>query len=112
VVCPHCKVPEELPPESLIRVGFGPEEVDDLVVYRGRGCLECGSTGFSGRVALYEVMPMHEEIRELVLVGASAIEIKRKGIELGMKTLRASGLSKVREGVTTVGEVVRVTVAD
>jgi type IV pilus assembly protein PilB len=112
VICPRCKEPDHYPPESLIDVGFDPEVAQTLTVYKGKGCDECGNTGFKGRVALYEVLPMREEIRELVLVGASAIEIKRKAIETGMKTLRASGLSKVQEGVTTVGEIVRVSVSD
>jgi type IV pilus assembly protein PilB len=113
VICKHCRRPAEYPPEALIEVGFTPEEVrGGLTIFRGTGCPECSNTGFRGRVALYEVLPMSDEIREMVLVGASAMDIKRKAITLGTKTLRASGLSKVREGVTTLEEIVRVTVSD
>ncbi len=113
VICTRCKRPAEYPPEALINIGFTPEEVrNGINVYRGIGCGDCNGTGFRGRVALYEVLPMSDEMREMVLVGASAMDIKRKAISLGMKTLRQSGLSKVREGVTTLEEIVRVTVSD
>jgi type IV pilus assembly protein PilB len=112
VICPDCKVENDYPREALLEVGFRPEDLSDLKFYHGVGCDECSSTGFRGRVALYEVLPMREEIREAVLVGASALEIKRKAVSLGMQTLRAAGLRKVLEGVTTVDEVVRVTVSD
>jgi type IV pilus assembly protein PilB len=77
---------------------------------KGAGCDKCNTTGYKGRVGLYEVMEISEELRELILVGASALELKRKAIEEGMITLRRSGLSKVMEGVTTIEEVVRETV--
>jgi type IV pilus assembly protein PilB len=112
VICSHCKTEVDHPPEALLEVGLAPEELSTLKFYHGRGCEDCSNTGYRGRVALYEVLPMPEEIREMVLVGASAIDIKRKSVALGMKTLRQAGLSKVREGVTTVEEVVRVTVSD
>jgi type IV pilus assembly protein PilB len=112
VICPRCKTESEYPREALLEVGFMPEDLDGQKFYHGTGCDECSSTGFRGRVALYEVLPMREEIRDAVLVGASALEIKRKAISLGMQTLRAAGLHKAREGVTTVDEVVRVTVSD
>ena len=112
VICPRCKTEMQYPQEALLEVGFAPDEIDDLQFFHGAGCDECSMTGFRGRIALYEVLPMREEIREAVLVGASALEIKRKAISLGMKTLRQSGLGKVREGATTIEEVVRVTVSD
>jgi type IV pilus assembly protein PilB len=112
VICPRCKTESEYPHDALLEVGFRPEDLDDATFYHGTGCEECSSTGFRGRIALYEVLPMLEEIREAVLVGASALEIKRKAISLGMQTLRAAGLRKAREGITTVDEVVRVTVSD
>jgi type IV pilus assembly protein PilB len=80
--------------------------------FQGTGCTQCNGSGYRGRIALYEVMPMSEEVRDLVLNGASASEIKRCAVALGMKTLRQSGIQKLREGQTTVGEVVRVTMPD
>jgi len=79
---------------------------------RGKGCDECNRTGFRGRVALYEVMPVREEIKDMVLRGGSALDIKREAIRLGMKTLRQAGLTKVEEGVTTLEEILRVTAPD
>jgi type IV pilus assembly protein PilB len=79
---------------------------------RGKGCDDCNGTGFRGRVALYEVMPIKEDIKELILRGGSAIDVKREAVRLGMKTLRQSGLSKLEEGVTTLEEVLRVTAPD
>jgi type IV pilus assembly protein PilB len=111
-LCPACKEPHQYPSESLLEVGFGREELRDLKLFVTKGCDECADTGFRGRIALYEVMPMGEEIRDLVLVGASATEIKKKAIALGMQTLRMSGLEQVRAGVTTIEEIVRVTIAD
>ena len=77
---------------------------------KGAGCEKCNNTGYKGRVGLYEVMEITDELRELILVGASALELRRKAIEEGMITLRASGLRKVKDGVTTIEEVVRETV--
>ena len=77
---------------------------------RGAGCERCNQTGYKGRVGLYEVMEVTEELRELILVGASAIELRRKAVDEGMLTLRHSGLRKVKDGVTTIEEVVRETV--
>ena len=99
-----------MPPQALVEVGFTPEEARDVVPQRGGGCERCNNTGYKGRVGLYEVMEVTEELRELILVGASAIELRRKAIEEGMMTLRSSGLRKVKEGVTTIEEVVRETV--
>ena len=83
-----------------------------MVPQRGKGCEKCHKTGFKGRVGLYEVMEVTDELRELVLVGASALELRRKATEDGMLTLRQSGLRKVKEGVTTIEEVLRATVED
>jgi type IV pilus assembly protein PilB len=81
-----------------------------VVPLKGRGCDRCNNTGYKGRVGLYEVMEIGEELRELILVGASSLELRRKAIDDGMLTLRASGLRKVKDGVTTIEEVVRETV--
>jgi type IV pilus assembly protein PilB len=111
-VCTQCKEEHKLPVEMLVNAGFPEADAASVTCVRGKGCSTCGSTGYKGRVALYEVMPVGEEIRELILQGGSADEIKRKAIELGMRTLRMSGLQKVREGFTTIEEVVNTTFAD
>jgi type IV pilus assembly protein PilB len=108
-ICTQCREPVSVPPEALSDIGFHEDEVDDLVVHRGKGCTVCGETGYKGRIALFEVMPMTDEIRELVLRGASSMEIKETAVALGMKTLRDSGLQKIRDSVTSIEEVVRVT---
>ncbi|CDM65588.1 type IV-A pilus assembly ATPase PilB [Pyrinomonas methylaliphatogenes] len=110
-ICEDCRVECPMPPEALIEVGFSPEEARQIKTYKGRGCRACNGTGYRGRIGLYEVMEMTDELRELILVGASALELRRKAIEDGMITLRESGLHKIRNGITTVEEVVRETVA-
>jgi type IV pilus assembly protein PilB len=109
-VCTNCKGPTEVAPQVLVSLGFTPEEAKSVQVMKGKGCERCNSTGYKGRVALVEVIEVSEEIREMILSGASSIEIKRKGIEEGMISLRRSGLVKIREGLTTIEEVVRETV--
>ncbi|OGW60698.1 MAG: type IV-A pilus assembly ATPase PilB [Nitrospirae bacterium RIFCSPHIGHO2_01_FULL_66_17] len=111
-ICSQCKEEVKVSQETLVTAGFSPSEAGTVKCFHGKGCQTCGTTGYKGRVALYEVMPVGEELRELVLQGGSADEIKRKAVELGMKTLRMSGLQKVREGLTTVEEVVGTTFAD
>ena len=86
--------------------------LDQVRTFRGKGCETCGGTGYKGRIALYEVMPFGDRLKELVLQGCSSAELKIEMIKLGIKTLRMSGLTKVVEGVTTIEEVVRVTAAD
>ena len=110
--CQSCKKPEKIPVQTFIDAGFSKEDAATVVSYKGEGCNTCNSTGYKGRVALYEVMPVKEEIKELVLQGASALDIKKAAIRLGMKTLRMSGLSKVKEGLTSLEEVVGTTFAD
>ena len=111
-VCKDCKEVEKVPVETLVKGGMSEEQAKSAVCYKGKGCQTCSDTGYKGRVALYEVMPIGEEVRELVLQGASADEIKKRAIGAGMKTLRMSGLAKVREGLTTLEEVVDSTFAD
>jgi len=94
----------------LIELGFGKDEVKELKLYKGRGCTTCNNTGYKGRVGLYEVMEITDELRELIIIGASAMELRRKAIDLGMITLRESGLCKIRAGITTIEEVVKETV--
>jgi type IV pilus assembly protein PilB len=110
--CQNCKEALEVNPQALVEVGFTPEEAEGITVYHGKGCSNCGGSGYKGRVALYEVMAISDSIRELILQGASNAEIKAAAIEGGMLTLRRSGLEKVKEGMTTLEEIVRVTFAD
>jgi type IV pilus assembly protein PilB len=109
-VCAACKTDHPMPPQALVEAGFTADEASRVVPKRGGGCEICNQTGYKGRVGLYEVMEITEELRELILVGASGLELKRKAVEEGMITLRRSGLRKVMEGVTTIEEVARETV--
>jgi type IV pilus assembly protein PilB len=111
-VCSECRIEEDIAPEVLLDLGVHEEELGTFACYHGMGCPVCNNTGYRGRVALYEVMPMHEQIRELVLLGASAAEIKRESIRLGMITLRRSGINKLKEGTTSIEEVIRSSVKD
>jgi type IV pilus assembly protein PilB len=111
-VCVECKEPEAIPVQALIDAGVAPDEAPSYVCYRGKGCSVCNGTGYKGRVGFYQVMPMLEEIRELILNGANTAEIKRESMRLGIKTMRQSGLTKLKEGVTSFEEVLRVTIAD
>ncbi|PYV18546.1 MAG: type IV-A pilus assembly ATPase PilB [Acidobacteria bacterium] len=110
-VCVECKIEQEVAPQVLIDAGFTPEEARTVKVYKGTGCPTCGNKGYKGRVGLYELLEITDEIRELILVGASALEVKKKAIEQGMITLRRSGLIKAMNGMTTLEEVFRETVA-
>jgi type IV pilus assembly protein PilB len=109
-ICKNCTEPHPTPPQALMQAGFSAEDAGTVVPNRGRGCEKCNNTGYKGRVGLYEVMEVSEELRELILVGASGLELRRKAVDEGMITLRSSGLRKVKDGVTTVDEVVRETV--
>src|SRR5262249_24100120 len=109
-VCSVCKEPHPMAPPALIQAGFSQEHANTVPPMKGKGCERCNNTGYKGRVGLYEVMEVAEELRELILVGASGLELRRKAIDEGMITLRSSGLRKVMDGVTTVEEVVRETV--
>jgi type IV pilus assembly protein PilB len=109
-VCAHCKEPHPHAPAALLQAGFSAEDANTVTPMKGVGCDRCNSTGYKGRVGLYEVMEVSEELRELIMVGASGLEIRRKAMDEGMITLRQSGLRKVRDGVTTIEEVVRETV--
>jgi type IV pilus assembly protein PilB len=112
VVCPQCKEEAPVAPEALIDIGAPEDLANAIRCYHGIGCTLCGGTGYKGRVALYEVMPMSDGIREAVLAGASSAEIKRAAIENGMHSLRTSGIGKIAEGMTTIEEVLRVTMPD
>ena len=109
-ICQDCRVQEEVSPQLLIDAGFTPEEAKTVKAYKGQGCSTCGNKGYKGRVGLYEVLEITDELRELILVGASALELRKRGIEQGMLSLRRSGLIKVAAGMTTLEEVFRETV--
>ena len=111
-LCGECKEEVDLPAEALLSVGFSKDEVGTFKPMKGKGCEVCSDTGYKGRLALYEVMEMTENIKELVLRGANSSEIKRGALEDGMISLRRSGLEKVKSGLTTIEEVVRVTFSD
>ena len=111
-VCSECKQPEDIPVQALVDAGVSPEEAASFVCMRGKGCSACNNTGYKGRVGFYQVMPMREEIRELILNGANTAEIKRESMRIGIKTMRQSGLTKLKEGVTSFEEVLRTTVSD
>jgi type IV pilus assembly protein PilB len=109
-ICKDCKEEVSLPKEAFTEIGFPEDEASEMKAYKGKGCQTCNGTGYKGRVGLYEVMEVTDELRELIIIGASAIELRKKAIELGMITLRQSGLYKLREGITTIEEVVKETV--
>jgi type IV pilus assembly protein PilB len=109
-LCQHCKAPNPHAPQALVQAGFSQEDAATVTPLKGSGCDRCNRTGYKGRVGLYEVMEISEELRELILVGASGPELRRKAVDEGMITLRQSGLRKVKLGVTTIEEVVRETV--
>ncbi len=109
-LCTQCKTAHPHDAQALVTAGFTAEEAQTVVPQKGSGCERCNNSGYKGRVGLYEVMEVTEELRELILVGASALELRRKAVEEGMITLRRSGLQKVMEGVTTIEEVARETV--
>ncbi|MCD4749758.1 MAG: type IV-A pilus assembly ATPase PilB [Thermoanaerobaculales bacterium] len=108
-ICQNCKEPEDVPVQALLNVGFLEAEAPNIQLFKGRGCETCNQRGYKGRVGLYEVMKVSDDIRELILSGASAIELRRRAMEDGMVSLRESGLQKIRDGVTTIEEVVRET---
>jgi type IV pilus assembly protein PilB len=109
-VCTNCQEVVDIAPQALINLGYKKDEVGTFKVMKGRGCDKCNNTGYKGRVGLIEVMTIEDEIRELILSGGTAIDIKRKAAESGMISLRRSGLIKIKDGVTTIEEVVRETV--
>jgi len=109
-VCANCKEPAQIPAQALIDAGATPEEAAKMQVMIGRGCSVCNNSGYKGRVGLYEVMEINDELRELILVGASSLELKKKALDFGMITLRKSGLIKMAAGQTTMEEVLRETV--
>jgi len=109
-ICANCKEQLPLPEQTILDAGYTPEEAKTTQIFHGKGCSVCNNTGYKGRVGLYEVMEITDDLKELILVGASAMELKKKAIESGMITLRRSGLVKAALGMTTLEEVLRETV--
>jgi type IV pilus assembly protein PilB len=109
-ICSNCKEPHDVPEQALLNIGFSKDELGALQLFRGRGCDNCSGTGYKGRIGLYEVLEIDEDIKDLILSGASAYELTEKAIENGMLTLRDSGMEKIRKGVTSIEEVMRETV--
>lgn len=107
-LCENCKKEHKISKDALIKLGFPEKEIEGIKIYEPQGCHICNNTGYRGRIALYEVMPVKEEIKELILKGASENEIRKEAINLGMLTLRQSGIRKVIAGITSIEEVLRV----
>jgi type IV pilus assembly protein PilB len=112
-ICDKCKDPIEVTPEALINLGVDASEASGgFPTFRGRGCSNCNDTGYRGRLAIYEILVMHEGLKEMILKSASAADLKREAVKFGMSTLRMSALQKVRDGLTTIEETIRVTDTD
>jgi type IV pilus assembly protein PilB len=111
-ICQDCKIPDEKHTEALLKMGMTEEQVRTAKIMKGRGCQNCNQTGYKGRVALYEVMPFTDPLKELVLQGESAAGIKIEMIRGGVQSLRMAGIQKILEGMTTPEEVLRTTVED
>ncbi|MBI4391367.1 MAG: type IV-A pilus assembly ATPase PilB [candidate division NC10 bacterium] len=108
-ICSACREEVQLPRGALVDIGFSAEEAKGIKTFKGKGCMACSETGYKGRIAIYEVMAINDQIKEGVLQGASAAELRELARANGMKTLREAGLQKIREGITTIQEVIRVT---
>jgi type IV pilus assembly protein PilB len=111
-ICADCKQPGDKHPEALAKMGMLEEQIRKATIMQGRGCNTCNNTGYKGRIALYEVMPFTDPLKELVLAGASAAEIKTEMIKGGVQSLRMAGIAKILEGMTTPEEILRCTVED
>jgi type IV pilus assembly protein PilB len=110
-ICPACKeVVADIPYEKLQFLGIPFEEVNDFVLYHGKGCEHCNHSGYKGRIGLYEVLPLKEEIKSLILKGAPYSELKKAASALGMKTIKESGIKKLKNGITTLEEVLKVSI--
>ncbi len=109
-ICANCKEEVDVQPPALLNLGYKKDEIGTFTIFKGRGCDKCNNTGYKGRVGLVEVMEIDDSIRDLILSGGTAMDIKRNAAERGMISLRRSGLIKIKEGITTIEEVVRETV--
>ena len=111
-ICLECKAEVDVEPEQLVNLGVPAHIAQSAKVYQGKGCRTCNETGFKGRISLFEIMPMTDELKDMILQGASSTELKRAAIQLGMKTLRQAALARLLEGITTISEVIRCSAAD
>jgi type IV pilus assembly protein PilB len=111
-LCQECKKPVDVPEQALLDIGVLPEEIGSFQIFEPGGCRTCNDRGYKGRVALYEVMPLWDSVKELVINGASTTELKAEAIRLGMQTLRMAGLAKLKTGMTSIEEVVGNTAPD
>ena len=111
-ICSECREPIQVNPKMLLGLGVPQDEINGFSVYKGKGCSICSNTGYKGRIGLYEVMPLWDDLKELILSRASSLDIKKGVIRLGMKTLRMAGIEKIAEGMTTIEEVLRTTMDD
>ena len=109
-ICSYCKEPIDTQQATLTAAGFTEAEARGVRLFRGKGCERCNNTGHKGRVGLYEIMVVEDEMKEMILAGASSFELRQRAVQKGMITLRRSGLEKIRQGLTTIEEVVRETV--
>ena len=109
-VCKDCKQEVKTPVQALIDIGFTPEEAETVTTLKGKGCNACSGSGYKGRIGLYEVMELTDQLKETIMLGGSTRDIKRQALEEGMISLRRSGLIKIKDGITSVEEVVRETV--
>ncbi len=110
-ICSACKEEvHDVPAKVLLDVGFEAAAVGSFPMFKGRGCSTCNGTGYKGRVGLYEVLEINDAVRELIMMGANSVELRKKAIDEGMLTLRRSGLEKIKQGITTIEEVLRETV--
>src|SRR5690606_23330674 len=103
----HCREEQDVDPDFLREIGFTGELPSKI--YQGRGCKECGNTGYRGRLGIFELMLMDEDIRRLTITNADASQLRKTAIQNGMVTLRQDGFEKVKSGLTTISEVLRVT---
>ena len=108
-LCAKCTFEQGVPRERLIEMGFPPEQAGSIRPRQGKGCSSCGNSGYKGRIAIYEVLDFSPTLKEMVLTGQSVLDLRRQAIKEGMKTLRASALTKVAEGVTSLEEALSIT---
>lgn len=111
-VCTQCKEEFHVPDDALLALGIKPEELGTFTVYKGAGCERCNGTGYKGRIAFYEVMPIYDEVKDMILAGSSNLELKAKAMSLGMMSLRQSALQRMKDGITSMDEVTRNTAPD
>ncbi len=111
-ICRECKTEASVAPQLLVELGLSEEDARRVKVYKGAGCPNCNNTGYRGRIAVYEVMGIGDELKEMILGGGSALDLKRAAMRLGMRTLRQSALAKLKEGSISVDEVVRTSTRD